>query len=186
MALIRVAPLVVTLALLPIGAAQAQFGGMPGLPGSPGMPGGSSGFGAPPAQEPPPACQQLLVLRDETAKHGQAIQAAGQKQKKPTPDEACKLFKAYLGSEAKLIKGMEQNRTTCGVPAEVIKQVKLQHSGASETGKRVCDMAARGPEPTGPSFSDALGTTPLVPDASERNKQRGGAFDTLTGNVLQR
>ena len=56
-------------------SAQAQFGGMPGMPGAPGM----GGFGAPPSGPPagpPPACQQLMVLRDETQKNVAAIQAA--------------------------------------------------------------------------------------------------------------
>jgi hypothetical protein len=177
----RAIPFALVFMVLPLGSVQAQFGGMPGMPGSPAGP----GFGAAP-QQPPPACQQLIVLRDETAKHGQALQSATKKGTKPSPDEVCKLFKAFLGSEAKMIKGLEQNSSTCGVPPEVIKQLKSQHAQAGQTGKQVCDAATRGPPTAGPSFSDALGTTPLVPDSAEQNKQRGGAFDTLTGNALQR
>ena len=51
-------------------SAQAQFGGMPGMPGSPGM----GGFGGPPAG-PPPACQQLMVMRDERQKNMDALSA---------------------------------------------------------------------------------------------------------------
>src|ERR1700704_4149543 len=95
----RAVALVLTLVVLPLGTAQAQFGGMPGMPGMP----GPSGFGAaPPA--PPPACQQLITLRDETAKHAEAIGRASQRQKKPTPEEACKLFKTFLATETKMIK----------------------------------------------------------------------------------
>ena len=53
--------------------------------------------------------------RDETQKHAQALQAAGQKKAKP--DELCKLFKAYLAAESKLVKGLEEDGATCGVPA---------------------------------------------------------------------
>ncbi len=181
MTLSRAMPFVLMLVALPLGAAQAQFGGGPGMPGMP----GAQGFGPP--QQPPAACQQLMVLRDETAKHAQAIGAASKAEKKPPPDVVCKLFKSYLASEAKMIKALETNATTCGVPPDAIKQVKLQHNQAGLTGKQVCEMAARPAQPAGPSLSDALGTTPLVPEHSERNKQqRGGAFDTLTGNVLQR
>jgi len=183
MTLSRAAPFALVLMVLPLGAVQAQFGGMPGMPGSPGTPG--AGFGAPRPQEPPAACKQLLVQRDETAKHAQAIQAAGQGKKKPSAEEACKLFKAYLSSEAKMLKGLEQNSAACGVPAEVISQVKLSHSRAAETGKQVCAAAARGPVQAGPSFSDALGSTPLVPDTKDLHKG-AGTFDTLTGNALQR
>ncbi len=198
MALSRLLPLAVALALFAFEPAEAQFGGMPGMPGSPGMPGmpgmpgapgmpsgvpegrGLSGFSAP--QQPPPACQQIITYRDETAKHGQALQAAGKK--KPPPEEACKLFKAFIAAEAKFLKALEDNSTTCGVPAEVIKQIKLGHSKASETAKRVCEVAARGPQPTGPSLSDALGATPTVPDSASARGQ--GTFDTLVGSPLGR
>src|SRR6266436_4834312 len=99
----RIVPFVLALAALPLGFAQAQFGGMPGMPG-PGMPGMP---GMPGASGPPPACQQLLNYRDETAKHGQALQAAGKK--KAQPDELCKLFKAFIAAETKFLKGLEDN-----------------------------------------------------------------------------
>jgi hypothetical protein len=156
--------------------------GMPGTPGSPemspapGMPGGA--FSAP--QAPPPACQQLMSTRDDVNKHAQALQAAGQK--KVPPDELCKLFKVFLSAESKMIKGLEEHSATCGVPVEVIKQVKAGYSKASQMGKQICDVAAQGPRPAGPSLSDALGTTPLVPDASATKK--GSTFDTLTGSPL--
>ena len=150
--------------------------GMPGMPTPGGMPGG---FGAAP-QAPPPACQKILGYRDETAKAGQALQAAGKK--KPGPEELCKLFKAFVSAETKFMKGLEDNSATCGVPADVIKQVRLGHNKASEMAKRVCDAAAQGPQqPAGPSLSDALGTTPTVPDTSSK---RGVTFDTLTGSPL--
>src|SRR5262249_38160362 len=105
--------------------AQAQFGGMPGMPGMPGAPGG---FGAPQAG-PPPACRELLAMRDETQKHGMAIQKANER--KATVQEACKLFKTYLAAEAKFIKALEDNTRTCGVPADAIKQAKDGHAKGS-------------------------------------------------------
>jgi len=164
-------------------AASAQFGGMPGMPGSPGMPGG---FGGPPPQQqgPPPACQQLLALRDETQKYGMAIQKANER--KATAQDACKLFRSYLSAELKFMKGIEEHSRTCGVPPEVLKQVKDSHAKASQIAKQVCDAAAQGPRPAGPSLSDALGTTPSLPDTPTGSTKRGGAFDTLNGNVLQR
>ena len=163
--------------------AHAQFGGMPGMPGMPGggMPGG---FGAPPPQSaPPPACQQLLALRDETQKHGMAIQKANEK--KASVQEACKLFKNFLAAEAKFIKGLEDNSRPCGVPPDAIKQAKEGHARAGQIGKQVCEAAAQGPRPAGPSLSDALGAGPVVPDSS-KSATGGGAFDTLNGNILSR
>jgi hypothetical protein len=144
--------------------------------------GGGSPFGAQP-QQPPPACQKLLAVRDDTQKHAQALQAAGQKKAKP--DELCKLFKAYLAAESKLIKGLEEGASTCGVPPEVPKQVKGQHAKASEMGKNICDAAAQGPRQAAPTLSDALGTTPVVPDTTT-TKRGAGTFDTLEGSPLVR
>ena len=178
-------PLVIALVVAPLGAATAQFGGMPGMPGSPGMPGApgmGSPFGARP-QEPPPACQKLLTLREETQAHAQKIKAAGQKKVKP--DELCKLFNAYLGSERKLVKSLEEYYTTCGLPPEVPKQVKASHAKASEMGKNICDMAAQGPRQAAPTLGDALGTTPTVPDTGA-SKRGAGTFDTLQGSPLVR
>ena len=181
MTLSRVLPLALALAVMPLWPAAAQFGDMPGMPPSPGMSPGMPGgaFSAP--QAPPPACQQLLSNRDEVAKHGQALQAAGQK--KAPPDEICKLFKTFLAVEGKMLKGLEEHSATCGVPAEVIKQVKAGHTKASQMGKQICDVAAQGPRQAGPTLSDALGTTPLVPDAST-TKKGSSTFDTLTGSPL--
>ena len=163
-------------------AAHGQFGGMPGMPGAPGgMPGGGGGFGGQ-QQGPPPACRELLAMRDEVQKHGTAIQKANEK--KATVQEACKLFKNFLGAEGKFIKSLEDNTRTCGVPPDAIKQAKEGHSKASVIGKQVCDAAAQGPRPAGPSLSDALGAGPVMPESSRSSG--GGAFDTLNGNVLSR
>jgi len=174
--------------------ASAQFGGMPGMPGTMpggmpggggGMPGGTpGGFGGPPQQGPPPACKDLLALRDETQKHGIAIQKANEK--KATVQEACKLFKSYLAAESKFLKGLEDNSRTCGVPGEVIKQVKESHAKAGQVGKQVCDAATQAAtRPAGPSLSDALGAGPVMPDSS-KSSAGSGAFDTLNGNILSR
>ena len=160
MRLSRAFPFALALALWPLAPAMAQFGGMPGMPGSPGMgPGPGSPFGAAP-QAPPAQCQQLLTYRDETQKHGQALQAAGKK--KLPPDEVCKLFKAFLGAESKMIKGLEDNSSTCGVPAEVIKQVKTSHDRAAQMGKQVCELAPQGRFAPPPHCSETLQPIPCV------------------------
>ena len=176
MAVYRALPLVAMLVAVPLYEARAQFGGMPGMPGSP----GSGGFGGPPAAGPPPACQQLMVLRDETEKNGKAIQQANER--KAPVQVACRLFKAYLASEVKFIKGLEDGSKMCGVPPEAIKHVKEAHVKASQVAKEICEAAAQGPRPTGPSLSDALGAGPVVPDKTKP----GGTFDTLSGNALAR
>ena len=180
MTVYRALPLVVMLVAVPLHQAGAQFGGMPGMPGSPGASGfPSSPFGGQPAA-PPAACQQLMTLRDETDKNGRAIQQANER--KASVQVACRLFRTYLSSETKFIKALEDGARTCGVPPDAIKHVKDSHTRAAAIGKEVCDAAAQGPRPVGPSLSDALGVGPTVPDSSKP----GGAFDTLSGNALAR
>jgi hypothetical protein len=154
--------------------ADAQFGGMPG------MPGGGGGFGAPPPQAPPPRCQELLTLRDTLQKRGQAIEAANKK--KADVKVACQLFRAYLATETRMLKALDTNGPSCGVPPQINKQVRDSHAAAQKVGKQVCDAANRGP--VGPSLSDALGTSPHLPDANQ--KKGAGTFETLTGNPFQR
>src|SRR5215467_2003128 len=129
-------------------AAGAQFGGTP-MPGT--MPGGMPGFGGPP-QAPPAVCQQLLALRDETQKYGIATQRANQR--KVPVQEACRLFKSYLAAEQKFMKGIEENARTCGVPPDVLKQIKEGHANAAQIGAQVCEAAAQGgqvPRERGPT-----------------------------------
>lgn len=172
MTVYRVLPLVAVLIALPV-KAHAQFGGMPGMPGA-------GGFGAP--ATPPPACRQLLALRDETQKKADAIEAASKR--KATPQVACKLFQVFLASESKMIKGIEENGSQCGIPANVPQQMKVSHARAQQVAKQVCDVAAQAARPAGPSLSDALGASPIIPDSS--TKAGGGTFDTLSGNALAR
>ena len=66
-------------------------------------------------------------------------------------------FQGIPRGRTKFVKGLEDHSATCGVPPDVIKQVKAGHSKATQTAKQVCDAAAQGPRPAGPSLSDALG-----------------------------
>jgi len=139
----RILLLAALIVVTPFGA-RAQFGGMPGLPGGPpgGVP-GTGAFGTPNA--PPPACQQLMALRDDVQKHGMAIQK--ENERKASVQEACRLFKLFLSAEAKFVNSLEENRQTCGVPAETITQVQDSHAKAGQVGKQVCDAAAQDPRP---------------------------------------
>jgi hypothetical protein len=155
MRICRTVPIAALIVAMPL-AAGAQFGGMPGLPGEPpGRVPGVRGFDAPPA--PPPACQQLLATRDEVQKHGIAIQKANER--KATVQDACKLFRNFLGAEAKFIKSLEENTRTCGVPGDAIKQAKEGHAKAEQVGKQVCDAAAQSPRPVGPDGCRDCGKT---------------------------
>jgi hypothetical protein len=155
MGICRILPLAALIVAIPL-AASAQIGSMPGLPSGTygGVPGAGS-FGAPPAQAgPPPACRELLVMRDELQKQGIAIKKANER--RATVQEACRLFRSFLGAEAKFIKSLEENTRTCGVPGDAIRQAKQGHAKAAENGKEVCDAAARGSRRAGTDPGDAL------------------------------
>jgi hypothetical protein len=151
----RIFPLAFALVVLPLWPAAAQSGGS-----------------AP--QAPPPACQQLLNNRDEVGKHGQALQAAGQK--KAPPDELCKLFKSFLTAESEMLKGLEEHSQTCGVPAEVLKQVKAGHSKAAQMGKQICELTRRlvpGPDCLAGEQDCGVGTRPApAPECSVGKRAR--------------
>jgi hypothetical protein len=129
--------------IIPISQAEAQFTGLPGIPGGDGtpdagMPGG--GFESPAA--PSPACQQLITLRRETQKGAEAINAAGKR--KAPPAEACKVFEAFLASEDRMIKAIDDNGQQCGLPRDVSKQIRTGHAKAQQIANQICEVAARG------------------------------------------
>lgn len=168
----------------PFGSAPPQQPGPdPFAGGSAGRPaglGGLGGFGQPPQpQQVPPCVAEFDKLRNDAQKKAQAIQRAGQ-QKVP-PKEACHLFNLFSAAEEKMLKYMVANKTSCGVPDEVVKQVRTDHARTADLRTKICKMAEAPPRPAGPSLSDTL-TSP-IPDA--RNIRSGsGTFDTLTGNPL--
>jgi hypothetical protein len=125
--------LLLALAAWPLPPASAQVGGVPAAPGI----------------ARPLACQQLLAARDETQRHAMAISDASER--KAGPEEACRLFKVFLASETKMIKGLEDNAALCGVPPEVIAQLKTQHARVSRQGQQICDATpVWGPPPKVP------------------------------------
>jgi hypothetical protein len=137
MRLHRIVVLTIVFATASAHQAQAQFGGMPGTPGMEGP-----GFGGPPAA-PPPACLQLMTLRDETQKNGAAIMAASRRTAEPA--ETCKLFNAFLDREGRFIEAMEENGAQCGLSEQAIKQSQDGHGKASQIGRQVCNLAALRP-----------------------------------------
>jgi hypothetical protein len=119
-----------------VNLAAAQSDGTPGLPGGP-----PSGFADPPAQLP--KCEALLATRGELQKHGAAIGAANRK--KADVKVACELVRSYIATEAKMLRMLDEDGKSCGVPAHLNQQVRASHAGAQQIGEQVCDAAARQP-----------------------------------------
>ena len=161
MRLRRALPVMCVVALF-AGSAQAQFG-----PAAP--------------QQEPPCIKDFGKLREEAEKKAMAIRAAGER--KATPKEACQLFNALVAAQSKMLKYATDNATWCGIPNQVVSDLKGGITKTSEIRTRVCQAAAAPPRPTGPSLSDALSGP--VPDSNNIKTGRG-TFDTLTGNPLEK
>ena len=134
----------------------------------------------PPAaqQQEPPCVQEFFKLRGEAEKKGLAIKAANER--KASPKEACQLFGAFIAAQTKMLKYASDNTVWCGIPPQVIENLKQSVTKISEVRTKVCQAAAV-PQQTGPSLSDALSNP--VPNSNNIKTGRG-TFDTLTGSPL--
>jgi hypothetical protein len=130
------------------------------------------------AGTPPPCIAEFAKLREDVQKRGLAAKAAGQR--KVSREEMCKHITAYSTAEQKWVKYTENNVQTCGIPSEVVQQLKQVHLNTEQTKEKICAPA---PAAAAPSLSDALGTWRLPPDTK---KSAGGTLDTLTGSALAR
>jgi hypothetical protein len=144
-------------------------------------------MGAPPsaAAGPSEACMKNFVpLREEAEKRGKLIKAASDRHAQP--DEACKLIENYSKAELKMMEYVKLNSTKCGIPPQISEQMKKGHVGTEAMLKKVCGAAqAQQRGPAGPSLSEVLGSSAVLPEATT-TKKGGSTFDTLNGNVLAR
>ena len=161
------------------GSAQPMMGAPGG--GAPMM--GAPGGGPTPAQL---AClRQFTQYREEVEKRGLAAKAAGDSHK-VSREEMCKLVVAYSAAEGKWIKYSAENMANCGIPREVVEQIKKAHAHTDEARTKICAAGPAGGAPSTPSLSDALGTSRLPSEQTEKRKAGTGTLDTLTGNALAR
>ena len=165
------------------GAAPTSF---PAQGATPFGGGGSAFAPAAPSQGGPSddCMKEFMPLRTEAEKRGKLIKAASERH--APPDEACKLIGNFGQAEIKMIKYVETHTTQCGIPPQVIEQLKTGHKNTENMQQRVCTMAQQGQQrgPAGPSLSEVLGSSAALPEATANKK--GSTFDTLNGNVLAR
>lgn len=180
MRLRRVAVLGVGLALALIGeaAAQGAFAPMQAGPMQP----------APQAapQGGPPCMNDFGPLRQEAEKRAGLIKAAAAR--KAERKEICNLITRFAEAEGKFAKYVETNQTWCGIPPQIVTQIKANHGKTIKTREQVCNggtFGAQGPGlPPGPGLSDALGTN-RAPSAANTTTGKGGTYDTLSGNPIK-
>jgi hypothetical protein len=157
-------------------------------PGGFSGPAAPGGFAAPPGggagpTEAQKVCLTFPAIREDVEKGAAGIKAAGDR--KASREEVCPLFKSFALREAKMVKFLETNRTLCGVPAQLIPQIKANHAKTIQIRNVVCSAAPAGGPAAAPTLSDALGGPIIADDTTSRQPGRG-TFDTLTGNALQR
>jgi hypothetical protein len=155
----------------PGGFSQGGAGGMGG-----GM-GGAAGQ-VPEAQK---ICLTFPAIREDVEKGAAGIRAAGER--KASREEVCPLFKAFAVKEEKLVKFLTVNQRLCGVPANVITQLKQSHAKTIQVRNAVCSAAPAAAAAV-PTLSDALGGPIIADDTSVKSGR--GTFETLTGNALKR
>ncbi len=159
-------------------------GGFPGQsPGAaPGvMPGAFPGQAT---RQAPPCMAEFAPLRTDTEKRAAAIKAAAARH--APPPELCQLFTRFIESEAKVVKFMEKNAGTCGIPAQVVTSSKANHVKAAETKDRICAAGAGEANEArrGPGLGEALGMRAIpTPDTTSTG---AGTLDSLSGNPLKR
>lgn len=160
----------------PVNGAAPLAGG--GFERPPSPPSQGAGAGA--------AClKDFIPLREEAEKRGKLIKAASDRH--ASPEEACGLIRSFGQSELKMIKYIETHSAKCGIPPQVLEQMKTGHKNSEGMMQKVCAAAqqAQNRPPAGPTLSDVLGSAAALPEAT-KSKKGGSTFDTLNGNVLTR
>ncbi len=154
----------------PMGAPPPMMGAAPPQ----GAPFGGGG-------QPPPCVVEFGKMRDEVQKKGAAAKYASEH--KVAREEMCKMVQAYSAAEGKWLKFAETGVSTCGIPGEIVNQLKQVHARTEQAREKICSAGPAGGAVMAPSLSDALGTARLP---LETKKTGANTFDTLTGNAIQR
>ena len=160
-----------------------QQGGFGVRPGGFSQPPGGMGPGGPGGGQPSEAqkiCLTFPAIREDVEKGAAIIRAAGER--KAAREEVCPLFKAFTAKEAKLVSFLTTNQKLCGVPPNIVTQVKQNHAKTVQIRNNVCSTAPTAAAAV-PSLSEALGAPVIADDTTVKGR---GTFDTLTGNALQR
>src|SRR5262249_56193036 len=95
-------------------------------------------------------------------------------EKQVAREELCKLVTAYSAAEAKWVKFAETNMAKCGIPKEIVHQLKTVHAKTADSQKRVCAAgpAAAPPPPPPPSPPPAAPPPPPRPPGARPKHRR--------------
>jgi hypothetical protein len=127
----------------------------------------------------PVQCEKFQTLSQETQKKADAVSAAIKA--KIDRKQICTLMGNFVTAESAVVKFLQDNKTWCGVPDQVVVVSAANHEKALKFRTQVCNNDE--PHPKAPSLSDAI-QTPAV-DSPTNTKTGGyGTFNSLTGNPL--
>lgn len=132
-------------------------------------------------QQEPPCMKDITPLRAAVERDGGVVKKAIES--KADRAVVCTGLTKFAATEAKFVNYLDKNQQFCGVPADVVGQLKKNHSHTVKLRGQACATApAQAGRPQGTGLSEALGTSrgpaPVV--------NRGGAFGTLTGSAIAR
>jgi hypothetical protein len=147
--------------------------------------GGSMGGGPPGAGggggNQPPCAVEFGKMREDVQKKGIAARQASEKH--VSREELCKLITVYSAAEGKWLKFTENGVSACGIPVEIVNQLKQVHGRTETAREKICAAGPANAAVAGPSLSEALGTSrPTL----ETKRTGSNMFDTLTGNAIQK
>jgi hypothetical protein len=109
----------------------------PAWPGEKGAPSPMIGGPRPaPMNGGVPCLAEFARLRGEVEKKGMAAKAASQK--KVAREEMCKHITSYAEAEAMWVKHTETNAQACGIPIQIVDQLKQVRSNTEQTKQRIC------------------------------------------------
>ena len=171
----------------PAAAPQAAAVQPPPMTVAPPPPMMGGGFGAP----PPPSAQgnsaclvEFSRLRGEVEKAGKVAKTVNDKH--GSREEFCKAFTSLHAAQVKWVSYTQKNAKGCGIPPDVIKQLKLGEANLGKMRTNVCNGGGAAGPAAAPSLAEALGTATLpVREGDEVAKKRGGTLDTLTGEPIR-
>jgi hypothetical protein len=149
----------------------------PGMGMSP--PGG--GMGGTPRENP--CMTEFTKLRGNVEQAGKVAKVINDR--KGTREEFCKAITNLSGAQAKWVKYTTDHAKNCGIPPDVVSQLKAGATHLAKLKTNVCNGGgATAGAPPAPSLSEALGTA-TMPTTDDAPRRRGGTLDTLTGATIR-
>jgi hypothetical protein len=115
----------------------------------------------PNTEAPSEVCvKEFAALREEAVAQGRLIKEAGARH--AGPDVACRLISDFAQSEIKMMKYLEANSASCGIPSQIGDQIRAGHKNTETLQITVCRAAQEARE-NRPSLNEILRSSKREP-----------------------